>query len=263
MPPVCRLGLASRGNTHLSAAGVRRAIERGVNYLNWCGHDDELSRTIAAMSKHKREKIVVAVQFNARTAVSAECELAKLLDALATPYIDVLTFYYVESMVEWNQIIAPGGSLGALVTARDAGRVRRIGLTTHQRPLAVHAASTGLLDLLMCRYNAAHRGAERDIFPVTGPANLPVVAFTCLRWGALMQPTPADPPGFVPPPAPQWYRFALARPEIAVALMAPDNEAELDANLELLNDWRPPAPNEMSDMLAHGDRVYAHAGEFP
>ena len=61
----------------------------------------------------------------------------------------------------------------------------------------------------MIRYNAAHRGAEREVFPVTDALGLPVIAYTALRWGGLLRPTPDDPPGFVVPPAPAWYRFVL------------------------------------------------------
>ena len=48
----------------------------------------------------------------------------------------------------------------------------------------------------MIRYNAAHRGAEREVFPVTDAIGMPVIAYTALRWGALLRPTPDDPPGF-------------------------------------------------------------------
>jgi len=41
--PVCRLGLATRGNTHLASQDVAHAIDRGINYLNWCGHPDGMS----------------------------------------------------------------------------------------------------------------------------------------------------------------------------------------------------------------------------
>ena len=33
--PVCRLGLASRGESELAPDDVLAAIERGVNFLNW------------------------------------------------------------------------------------------------------------------------------------------------------------------------------------------------------------------------------------
>src|SRR5439155_24779360 len=142
--------------------------------------------------------------------------------------LDALTFYYVEEPAEWQQITGPGGALEYCRRAKEEGRVRLLGLTSHQRPLAAEWSRSGLLDLLMIRYNAAHRGAERDVFPVTDALGFPVVVYTCLRWGALLQPMPDDPPGFAVPPAPAWYRFALRSPSVAVALMAPANRAELE-----------------------------------
>jgi aryl-alcohol dehydrogenase-like predicted oxidoreductase len=177
--------------------------------------------------------------------------------------VDVLTFYYVEEPEEWRQIIGPGGSLEACQAARRAGRVRLLGLTTHQRLLAAEAARSGLLDLLMIRYNAAHRGAEADVFPVTDGLGMPVVVYTCLRWGALLRATPDDPPGFEVPRAPSWYRFALQRPSVTVALMAPDDRAELEEDLTVLEAAGPLPAAEYEQLAAHGLRVRRHAGSFP
>src|ERR1700689_3957391 len=95
LPVVCRLGLATRGNTHLSAGDVEFAIERGINYLNWCGHPDGLSGAIARLGGGRKE-IVLAAQFEARSAGDAEREMAAMLEELKTDYLDVLTLYYVE-----------------------------------------------------------------------------------------------------------------------------------------------------------------------
>src|SRR6267142_186742 len=76
LPEVCRLGLATRGNTHLKIEDVEHAIERGVNYLNWCGHPDGLSRAVARLGKVPRGQIVVAAQFEGRSARDAEREFA-------------------------------------------------------------------------------------------------------------------------------------------------------------------------------------------
>src|SRR5947207_9131652 len=159
--PVKRLGLATRGNGNLTPDDVRHALDRGVNFLNWCGVPDALSRTVAELGPRRRE-VFVCVQFEARTAGEAEMELRNLLRELNTDYLDALTFYYVEEPAEWQQIIGPGGALEYCRRAKEEGRVRLLGLTSHQRPLAADAAKSGLLDLLMIRYNAAHRGAERD-----------------------------------------------------------------------------------------------------
>jgi len=145
----------------------------------------------------------------------------------------------------------------------SAGQIGLLGLTTHQRPLAAEVARSGELDLLMIRYNAAHRGAETEVFPVTSARQMPVVVYTCLRWGALLGGTPDDPAGFVVPPAPAWYRFALQAPEATVALMAPDNRAELEEDLRVLEAEGPLSPEEHALLAEHGQRVRKHAGRFP
>ncbi len=259
---MCRLGLASRTPTRLTTADVLHALDRGVTYWNWPGEPDPLSRTVAGLGPRRRE-VVVTVQFSAVTAAEAETELDGILRELRSDYVDVLTFYYVETAAEWQRISAPGGSLEYCRKACEQGKVRLLGVTSHQRPLAAEMARSGLLDLLMIRYNAAHRGAEREIFPVTQALGLPVVCYTCLRWGALLRGTPDDPPGWRVPPAPAWYRFVLQNPAVTVALMAPDDRAELDEDLTVFDPWQPLPEQEFEALAAHGARVRRHAPEFP
>ena len=259
---VFRLGFAAHMRGQLREVDVHWAIERGVNFLNWFGADDYLGRAIAQLGPRRRD-VVVCVQFEARSAQAAEIELAQLLRTLQTDYIDLVTFYYVEAASEWEEITAPNGALEYCRRARECGKVRMLGVTSHQRPLAAEIARSGLVDMLMIRYNAAHRGAETDIFPVTQAIGSPVVAYTCLRWGALMQSTPDDPPGFVVPRAPDWYRFVLQHPAVSVALSAPCTRAELEEDLTLLEGWRGLTPEEYRVLAEHGQRARKHGGAFP
>jgi aryl-alcohol dehydrogenase-like predicted oxidoreductase len=260
--PVCRLGLASRDGGRLSVDDVHHAFERGVNFLNWPGSEDTLSRTVAGLGP-RRQDVVVCTQFSARTAAEAAGELHAILAALATDYIDVITFYYVENMWEWDELRGPRGALEYCRGACRAGVVRRLGLTTHQRKLAAAVAQGRVLDLLMIRYNAAHRGAEQEVFPVTEALGMPVIAYTALRWGALLRPTPDDPPGFAVPRAPDWYRFVLQSPSVTVALMAPGDRAELEEDLSVLATGVPLSDAEYDRLAAHGRRVRRHGGAFP
>jgi len=261
LPTVSRLGLATRGGSGLRPEDVEHAIARGVNYLNWCGHPDGMSQTIAHLGTARRN-LVVAVQFQSRNSRHAVREFESYLKQLKTDYLDAATLYYVESGEEWSAITAPHGSWEFLDTQKRAGRLRLIGLTTHQRPLAAMWAQTGLLDLLMIRYNAAHRGAEKDVFPVTSQLGIPVVTFTALRWGALPNPTPEDPSGVQLPTPADCYRFCLANRNVAVVLMAPASRPELESDLALFDDWRPPSAAEREAIRAHGERVRRTAGTF-
>ena len=115
----------------------------------------------------------------------------------------------------------------------------------------------------MIRYNAAHRGAEEEVFPVTEALKIPVISYTGTRWGTLLEGTPDDPKDFVLLSAPDWYRFTLCHPEVTVSLMAPNGRLELDENLKLLEEWRGINSSEYSMLKEHGDRVHKYAGTFP
>ncbi len=260
--PVCRLGLASHGATAITPDDVHHALDRGVNYLNWAGDEDVFSRTIAGLGR-RRDGMIVCVQFGARSAADAAEELRSVLSAINSDYVDILTFYYVEEAAEWQELTSPGGALEYCRAAQRDGRVRRLGITTHQRLLAAAAARSGQLDLLMVRYNAAHRGAETEVFPAAEAAGLPIVAYTALRWGGLMRPTPDDPPGFAPPPAPAWYRFVLQNPAVTMTLAAPHDRRELDEDLTVLDATAPLSQEEYERLAEHGRRVRRHAGQFP
>ena len=262
LPPVCRLGLATRGNTHLTQGDVSQALEAGINYWNWCGHDDGMAAVVRELGSRRRE-VVIAIQLESRDREGAQQELEQNLSRLRTDYIDVVTFYYVEHRGEWQEILGTKGALPAMREAQGQGAVRMIGLTTHQRPLGEEVLRSRQLDLLMARYNAAHRSAETALFPIAKELETPVVTFTSLRWKGLLQSTPEDPPNFKPPTAPEWYRLVLSTPAVSIALMAPDNRKELQDNLTLLADWRAPTEQEREALFQHGERVRRHAGQFP
>lgn len=248
----------------MTAKDILHAVDQGVNFLNWCGigHNDGMAEAIRALGS-RRNNVFVAVQFFARSGTGAQEEFNAILNTLGTDYIDVLTYYYVEHEDEWNEIINPGGAAEVLEFAKARGTLRSIGITSHQRRFAAHIAESGQIDMLMVRYNAAHRGAESDVFPIAKRCGIPVVTYTALRWGALLRPTPDDPPGFKTVRAPDWYRFVLANPDVAVGVMAPQTSDELLEDIEVLTRWRGFTNDEYQRLRAHGDRVHKHAGRFP
>src|SRR5262249_10278506 len=101
---VCRLGLATRGNTALDKEDVLLALDRGVNYWNWCGHEDGMSEAIRELGT-RRTQVVIAIQLGEREGRTARDELEKVLKRLRTDYIDIVTLYYVETQEEWTRII--------------------------------------------------------------------------------------------------------------------------------------------------------------
>lgn len=268
LPPVPRLGVATRGNTRLEVDDVHYAVERGVRYLNWCGKPDGLSRAVAEVGKLRGE-LVVAAQLKARSAEEAEREMDRILKETRSERLELGTLYYVESDQEWREITKPGGAWDAFAKRRRQGQLGLLGVTSHQRALAASWAAerspdgSPRLDMLMVRYNAAHTGAERDVFPAASRLGVPVVTFTALRWRDLLDPTPTDPPGFRLPTATECYRFCLGHPGVSVVLAAPNGRVQLEEDLAALDADSMLEESRERALREHGQRVRAFRREFP
>jgi len=109
--------------------------------------------------------------------------------------------------------------------------------------------------MIMMRYNAAHRGAEQDIFPHRAAHNPGIINFTATRWRYLIRRHknwPKDQP--IPTPG-HCYRFVLSNPHVHVCLTAPTNARQLQENVAALNQG-PLSGEEMQFMKAYGDVVH-------
>ena len=237
---------------------VRRALDEGVNYLFAYGIDTQMNRVIRTLTPDQRDKLVIATGgYNWlvwHPPLSRSLENA--LRRLHTDYIDV--FHYLG-------ILKPA-DLGPrvrdeLAAIRADPRVRAVAVSCHDRKLAGQLAAAGDVDVLMIRYNAAHPGAETDVFPHVRAHGTGVVSYTATRWTYLLRRPkgwPADAPVATPG---QCYRFALSNPNVQVVLTAPRTEHELLENLAEVK--RGPLPDdELVFMRRFGACVHEHAGWF-
>jgi aryl-alcohol dehydrogenase-like predicted oxidoreductase len=137
---------------------------------------------------------------------------------------------------------------------KETGLVRAVGITTHNRTLVPELHRERLLDVYHVRYNAVHRGGEKDLFPhVVGDEKPGLVAFTATCWGRLLSPK-RMPPGEDPPSAADCYRFALSHPAVDVCMTGPRTLEEMRENLSVLGQG-PMSDEELERMRRIGDHV--------
>jgi len=124
------------------------------------------------------------------------------------------------------------------------GFERFLAVSTHARKLVPVIAEGNDFDVAHFRYNAAHPGAEKDIFPHLPRANKPgLVAFTATSWGQLLGVRSIQavfnggyriPKGERIPSATDCYRFVLTRPEVDVCMSGPGDASQMEQALEVL-----------------------------
>jgi aryl-alcohol dehydrogenase-like predicted oxidoreductase len=242
-----RLGLGS--SYGVSGRDVDRAIERGVTYLYWGSRRrDDFGRAITRAARRDRDKLCIVIQSYSRSAMTLGPSLEIALRRLEIDHADVL-------LLGWWNAPPPRRIVERARRLVDAGKVRAIMVSSHHRPTFAKLATDPAVDAIMVRYNAAHRGAESEVFPHLTARTPGVVAYTATRWGALLDRS-LVPPGEPLPRASDCYRFALTRDEVDVVIAGPANGAELDEAMTAL-DRGPLTRDELAWMHRVGDGVRA------
>lgn len=167
---------------------------------------------------------------------------------LGTDYLDVFQLFWLGLGSAWS-----AGTIDALAKLKDEGKVRAIGISIHDRRRAGALAEHSSLDLFMIRYNAAHVGAERDIFPHLAARHPVVVSYTATSWRKLLR-RPRGWTGEVMT-AGDCYRFCLSSPHVDVSLCAPASAAQLTANLDAV-ERGPLSEEDLRWMREFGARVH-------
>lgn len=254
--PVFRLGLSASYRPGKDT--VLRAAGWGVNTFFFYGFDSHMTGALRELLKRGRERYVVVTgaynfiwwrQDFRRT-------LEKRLRQLGTDYLDAFLFLGVMKPEQF-----PAGLCEKLQSLREDGRVKAVGISVHDRKFAGRLAAEGALDVLMVRYNAAHRGAERDVFPYVDEPGTGVISYTATRWRALLRRPKGWPRDGRVPDAGLCYRFALSHPAVDVCLTAPSDVRQLEANLKALEKG-PLDEDEMRFLREFGDAVYRERKYF-
>jgi aryl-alcohol dehydrogenase-like predicted oxidoreductase len=174
------------------------------------------------------------------------------LRRLGLDYADVL-------LLGWYNHRPPQAILDAAAELRAQGRVRYLMLSGHRRTFFPEMARDGIFDLFMVRYNAAHRGAEREVFPaLPAPPERPAIcAYTATRWGSLLDPKRV-PRGERVPTAGDCYRFCLSHPAVDRVLAGPADTEQVRLVCKALAAG-PLAADELAWMRRVGDHVYGRS----
>ena len=252
-----RLGIA--GNYGLTADDARWAAELGANYWAWSPRMP-ITPALRELLRDEREQHVVAMYGLGGWGGQVARSVDRALATLGTDYLDVFLLGWLGRTSRYSP-----GIVDTLLALKEAGTIRAIGTSIHDRPRAGRLVRDSAVDLFMLRYNAKHPGAEVDVFPHLAARQPAVVAYTATSWRQLLRPLasvtmPPWPGGGDPPPPPLTaglcYRFCLSSPHVHVVLTGPRTRAELADNLAAVAAG-PLDADEMAWVRAYGREVKA------
>jgi predicted aldo/keto reductase-like oxidoreductase len=206
-------------------------LDEGGNYLETAaGYGDGISEIrIGRAVAHRREAFVLATKSGKRDAAGFAAELDRSLANLRTDRVDIAFLHGIQSPAEIDQALAPGGAMEAAAAARQAGKVRFIGVTGHGRPDGLmHALRQHPFDVLMAGFNYLDRfnfpGIERDLVPLARERGTGLLAMKTLADGYLYR---------SPEPA---LCYALALP-VASVVVGANSLALLKKDIAIARSW--------------------------
>ncbi len=152
-------------------AVIRRASERGINILDCWMPGPEVRTNIGKAIAGERERWIIQGHVGStwqggqyvRSREPEACRTAfeDLLRRLDTDYIDLGMIHYVDAREDWENILH-GPYLDYVLSLKEKGAIRHVGLSTHNPLIAIQAAESGFVEMLLFSVNPAF-----DLMPPT------------------------------------------------------------------------------------------------
>lgn len=161
---------------------LRRAYEAGVNFYDTARLYSDSEEKIGAALAAVRQDIVIATKSKGCDGESVSQDIEESLKLLKTDYIDVVQTHNPST------VPAPGDGTGryeALIKAKEQGKIRFVGLTSHSLERAVVAVKSDLYDTVQYPFSLLSTDRELDLADLCKDADVGFIAMKGLAGGLI------------------------------------------------------------------------------
>ena len=161
---------------------LNAAEQGGINCIDLYAPQPEMRSRLGKWLRGRRGKFVLQAHLctvwqegqykRTREIVEVKASFEDLLTRLATDYIDIGMIHYVDSLEDWEAVA--GGPVMAYAREMQAqGKIRHIGLSSHNPAAAMQAVQSGLIDVLMFSVNPCYdlQPANEDCYALWDEKN--------------------------------------------------------------------------------------------
>lgn len=141
------------------------AEQRGINYIDLYIPNPDLRDRVGKALLGRRERFILQAHLctvwqdgqykRTRNIEEVRASFEDLLVRLGTDYIDVGMIHYVDSVKDW-EAVANGPVMEYAKELKAAGKIRHIGLSSHNPAAALEAVRSGLIEVLMFSVNPCY-----------------------------------------------------------------------------------------------------------
>jgi predicted aldo/keto reductase-like oxidoreductase len=228
---------------------IRTAIDSGVTFLDNCwdySNGEAEVRMGQALRDGYRKRIFLMTKIDGHTAEAAAQQIDQCLQRLQTDCIDLMQIHEVIRPDDPDRAFAPGGTMEALLAARQVGKIRYIGFTGHKDP-DIHLKMLNMgfdwdtVQLPLNCVDTHHRSFEAKVLPVLVERGIGVLGMKPLAAGDAVRSGVAT--------AEECLRYAMSLPT-SVVITGCDSMPILEQALRVWRNFTPLTPQEMTALRA-------------
>jgi len=236
-------------------------LDRGVTYVDTARSYGTAEEALGLVVPRRRDQLFLVTKLWTESGAQAQRLFETSLRTLKVDYLDLVHIHNMGGK-DPAKVLAKDGVLEYLLTQKQAGKLRFIGLSGHERPPRfLEVLKTGQIDVVMAVMNYADRntyGFEDKVLPECRKQNVGVVAmkvYVGIKGGF-----PNHRRGSVgcvtrPELLPQAMAYALDLEGVSVANIGPYTMEQAIQNVEFARRYKPLTAEERADLLALGKQL--------
>jgi hypothetical protein len=186
---VSELGFGGIPIIHLdeeaAVAVLRRAYESGITFYDTANAYHDSEKKIGHALGDVRDKVILATKTIRRDASGAVEQLDNSLRMMKTDYIDIYQLHQIAQEKDWEIVTGSGGALDAVVKAKEQGKIRYIGVTSHNLAMAIKLVKTGLFSTIQFPFNFIEDAAKDELHTAARDCGMGILAMKPFAGGMI------------------------------------------------------------------------------
>ncbi len=134
-------------------AVIRRCLELGITFLDTANQYTTSEGRIGRALDGWNGPVVLATKTQSRTAEGVAEHLAQSLRMMRVDSIDLYQLHNVSTFADYEKVMQPGGAYETVMKAVQDGRVKHVGITSHQIDVAKESVKSGRFETVMYPLN--------------------------------------------------------------------------------------------------------------
>jgi len=252
-PPVTRVGLGGEGVLRTwgaegdARAVIHHALELGITYFD-CARvyagSEAYYGSVWSESPEARRGVFQTSKSAGRSRDEVLRDLETTLATTHAGHLDLWQIHDVRTEADLRTIEGPGGALKGFLESREAGTVRRIGVTGHHDPgVLLRAVREWPVDSVLLPINPVEGvlgGFTDRVVPEAKEKGLAVIAMKVLGAGHYLSPEGGIDASLL-------IRYALSH-DVTTAVVGCSTPGEVSQLVQAGRNFEPLSPEEMEEL---------------